>query len=234
VKSHYYYDFPGAQREFLEAIKLNPNYANAHLFYAGAYLTPMGRHQEAIAEMKKALELDPLSLPLNNYMGNTYLYAGEYEKALQQFQRTIDLDPTFPLAHFFFANLLPEIGEYEQAIQEILKGELLAGASPEEASTHATQFQRAFQTGGPKGYWQKNLEVTLKEYQQAGARFFPALDVAAAYARVGDKQKALEWLEKSYTERDGNLTLVKSYPDFKNVRGEARFRGLLRRIGLPE
>jgi tetratricopeptide (TPR) repeat protein len=63
----------------------------------------MGRHAEAIAEMMKALELDPLSLPMNNYMGNTYLYAGEYGKALEQFQHTIDLDPNFPLAHFFFA-----------------------------------------------------------------------------------------------------------------------------------
>ena len=67
VKSHYDFDFPGAQREFLKAMEFNHNYANGHLFYAGGYLTPMGRHQEAIAEMRKALELDPLSLPLNNY-----------------------------------------------------------------------------------------------------------------------------------------------------------------------
>ena len=141
LRSHYDYDLPGAQREFLESIQLNPNYANAHLFYAGAYLTPMGRHREAIAEMKKALELDPLSLPLNNYMGNTYLYAEEYDKALQQFRRTIDLDPTFPLAHFFFANLLVDTGKYEQAIKQVQKGELLAGASPEEASAQAAEFQ---------------------------------------------------------------------------------------------
>ena len=234
LKSHYDYDFPGAQREFLESIKLNPSYANAHLFYAGAYLTPMGRHQEAIAAMKKALELDPLSLPLNNYMGNTYLYAEEYDKAFQQFERTIDLDPTFPLAHFFFANLLVNMGKYEQAIKEIQKGELLAGASPDEASVQAAEFQTAFQTGGPKRYWQKNLELTLKEYQQAGGRYFPSLNVATAYARVGARQKAIDWLDKSYTERDGNLTLVKSYPDFKGLRGDPRFADLLKRMGLPE
>src|SRR5260370_24546992 len=67
VKSHYEYDFRAAQQDFLKAIELNPNYSNAYLFYAGAYLTPMGRHQEAIAEMKKSLELDPLSLPLNSF-----------------------------------------------------------------------------------------------------------------------------------------------------------------------
>lgn len=234
VKSHYDYDFPGAQREFLKAIELNPNYTNAHLYYAGGYLTPMGRHAEAIAEMMKALELDPLSLPVNNYMGNTYLYAGQYDRASQQFQHTIDLDPNFPLAHFFFAEFLDDVGKYEQAIQERQRGELLASASLEEASAHAAEFQKALQTGGARGYWQKNLEVTLKEYQQAGRQYYPALVVAGAYARVGEREHALEWLEKSYTDRDGELTLVKSLPEFKVLHGDPRFSSLLRRIGLPE
>ena len=100
--------------------------------------------------------------------------------------------------------------------------------------SEAREFRQALQTGGSKGYWQKNLELTLKEYQEAGARYFPALVVAAAYARVGDRQKAMDWLEKTYTERDGNLTLVKSYPDFKGLGGDPRFVNLLKRIGLPE
>jgi tetratricopeptide (TPR) repeat protein len=194
----------------------------------------MGRHAEAIAEMMKALELDPLSLPMNNYMGNTYLYAGEYGKALEQFQHTIDLDPNFPLAHFFFAEFLDDVGKYEQAIQARQKGELLAGASPEQASAHAAEFRKAFQTGGPRGYWQKNFEVTLKEYQQAGGQYYPALSIAAAYARVDDREHALEWLEKSYGQREGNLTLVESYPEFKGLHGDPRYSNLLRRIGLPE
>jgi tetratricopeptide (TPR) repeat protein len=148
VKSHYDFDLPGAQREFLKAVELNPNYATGHLYYAGAYLMPMGRHGEAIAEMKKALELDPLSSPLNNFMGNTYFAAGEHQKAVQQFEHTIDLDPTFPLAPFFFSSCLVEIGKYEQAIQEMQKGFLLAGASPEEASALATELLKAFRTGG--------------------------------------------------------------------------------------
>jgi len=231
VKSHYDFDLPGAQREFLKAIELNPNYANAHLYYAGGYLTPMGRHAEAIAEMKKALELDPLSSALNNYMGMTYLLAGDYQKSVQQLQRTIELDPTFPLAHFFFASCLTEIGKYEQAIEEMQKGALLSGARPEEASAWAAEFLKAFRTGGPNGYWQKNLEVTLKEHEQGGTG---TLDLASAYARVGDKEKALEWLQKAYEERDGNITLVKSYPDYKSLRGDPRFSALLKRIGLPD
>jgi eukaryotic-like serine/threonine-protein kinase len=231
VKSHYDFDLPGAQREYLKAIELNPNYANAHLFYAGGYLTPMGRHAEAIAELKKALELDPLSSALNNYMGNTYLWAGEYQKAVQQFEHTIELDPTFPLAHFFYSACLIEIGKYEQAIQEMQKGELLAGVSPERAAAVAAEFHNALQAGGQKGYWQKNLELTLKEGEQAGTG---ALELAGAYARVGNKDKAFEWLEKSYEEKVGDITLIKYLPDFKSLRGEPRLSALLKRIGLPD
>jgi tetratricopeptide (TPR) repeat protein len=187
----------------------------------------MGRHAEAIAEMKKALELDPLSLPLNNYMGMTYLLAGDYQKSIQQLQHTVDLDPTFPLAHFFYATSLLEIGKYEQAIQEMQKGELLEGTSPERASAATAGFLKAFRTGGPTGYWQRNLELTVKE---GGG----ALDQASAYARVGDKEKALEWLEKSYEEKEGEITLMKYLPAFKSLRGDPRFSALLKRIGLPD
>lgn len=234
VKSHYDFDLPGAYTEFTKGIKFNPNYAIGHLFYAGGYLTPMGRHSEAIAEMKKALELDPLSVPLNNLMGNTYMWAGDFNKAAQQFRSTVELDPTFPMTHFFYSASLEGIGKYEEAIAEKQKGELLVGVSVAEVEAEAREFREALQSGGPKSYWQKTLEVTLKKYQQAGSQYFPALAVAAAYAKVGDKQKAMEWLEKSYTERDGNLTLVNCLPYFKGLHGDPGFAELLRRMGLPQ
>ena len=234
VKSHYDFDFPGARSEFLRAIALNPNYSNAHLFYAGGYLTPMGRHDDAIAEMKKALELDPLSSPLNNMMGSTYLWAGDYEKSLQQFQRTIGLDPTFPLAHFFFADLLTQMGSYEEAIREKERGELLLGADPSAAAAEAAEFQKALHVGGPHGYWQKNLDLTLLAHQQAGTRYFEAIAVAGAYARAGDKGSALKWLEKSYEAREGQaITLVRWLPDFTSLREDPGFADLLGRMGLP-
>jgi tetratricopeptide (TPR) repeat protein len=234
VKSHYDFDFPDAQTEFLKAIELNPNYSNAHLFYAGAYLTPMGRHEEAIAEMKRALEVDPLSLPLNNMMGETYLWAEDYEKSFQQFQHTIELDPTFPLVHFFLADLLEALGKYEQAIEERQRGQLLVGRKPEVAAAEAAEFQKALHAGGPRGYWRKNLEVTLNAHQRAGARYFPATALAGAYARADDKENALKWLEKSFEDREGqHVTLVRWLPEFKSLRADPRFADLLGRIGLP-
>lgn len=234
VKSHYDFDFPGAQREFLKAIELNPNYSNAHLFYAGAYLTPMGRHEEAIVEMKKTLELDPLSLPLNNMMGRAYMWAGDFEKALQQFRHTIELDPTFPLVHFFLADLLAELGRFEEAIEETERGELLLGLNPEDAAAEATDFRNALQSRGPRGYWKKNLEATLKARKRAGNRYLEAVAVAGAYARVGDKENALKWLAKSYEDREGqHITLVRWLPEFKSLRSDRRFVDLLSRMGLP-
>ncbi len=234
VKSHYDFDFPGAQREFLKAIELNSNYANAHLFYAGAYFTPMGQHGEAIAQVKKALEVDPLSSSLNNYMGMTYVLAGDHEAALRQYQRTIELDPTFPLVHVFLSGLFGETGKYEDAIAEGQKAAMLFGESPEEAGASAAEFRKALQAGGPSAYWRKNLELTIKAYRQAGAGYFAAIDVADAYAHAGDKENALKWLEKSYEDREGqDITLVRWLPAFKSLRGEPKFAELLRRMGLP-
>jgi TolB-like protein/DNA-binding winged helix-turn-helix (wHTH) protein len=232
--SHYEFDFPGAQREFLRAIELNPNSAYAHLFYSNCYLAPMGRMAEAISENKKALELDPLSLPINNFMGMTYMFAGDYEKSYQQFQHTISMDPTFPLAHEYLSGLLKMTGRYEEGIEEHEKTEVLGGFSPEDAAAEANTSREALKVGGEKAMWQKSLELILRAQKRPGAVTSPGL-VASVYALAGDKDSAFEWLNKAYAERDGaDITLVKVDPTLKNLRGDPRFADLLRRLGLPE
>jgi tetratricopeptide (TPR) repeat protein len=162
------------------------------------------------------------------------VWAGEYEKAQRQFQRTIDLEPTFPLARFFYADLLKEMGRYEEAIKQNQTGELLLGASPEEAGASAAESEKALHLGGARRYWQENLRTTLKEYKQAGNAYFPAIGVAAAYARAGDKENAFKWLDKSFLDKEGqDITLVKWLPDFKSLHGDPRFAELLKRMGLP-
>jgi TolB-like protein/DNA-binding winged helix-turn-helix (wHTH) protein/Tfp pilus assembly protein PilF len=233
-KSHYEFDFPGAQAEFLKALELNPNSAYAHFFYSNCYLAPMGLMQEAIAENKKALELDPLSLPINNFMGMTYMFAGDYEKSSQQFQQTIAMDPTFPLAHEYFSFLLKTTGRYEAGIEEYEKSELLAGSSPEDAAAEAALMRRAFQKGGEKGLWEKTLDVTLAKLNQAKGEFMAPGVFASLYALAGDKDHAFQWLDKAYAERDGeDITLLKVDPFFKNLRGDPRFADMLRRMKLP-
>jgi TolB-like protein/DNA-binding winged helix-turn-helix (wHTH) protein len=233
-KSHYEFDFPGAQAEFLKALELNPNSAYAHLFYANCYLAPMGRMADAISENQRALQLDPLSLPINNFMGMTYMFAGDYEKADQQFQRTIAMDPTFPLAHQYFSFLLTAMGRYEEAIAEDEKSQLLGGASPEEAAAEAATKLQAFKTGGERGYWRHNLDLTLRALKTPKGVFVSASDLASSYALAGEKDKAFQWLDKAYAERDGeDITLLNCDPAFKNLHGDPRFANLLRRMGLP-
>ena len=233
-KSHYEFDFPGAQREFLKAIELNPNSAYAHFFYSNCYLMPMGRTAEAIAENERALALDPLSMPINNFMGMSYAMAEDYEKSYQQYQRTIAMDPTFPLAHEYFSGLLITMGRYEQAIQEKEQSELLGGMSPKEAAAEANASREAFRAGGPKGYWQQILGMILAR-QERGQESVAASTMVALYALVGDKDKAFTWLDKAYDAREGaSITLLKCDPYFKNLRGDSRFSAMLRRMGLPE
>ncbi len=234
-KSHYEFDLPGAQKEFLTALELNPNSAYAHLFYSNCYLAPMGRMSEAIAENQRALELDPLSLPINNFMGMTYMFAENYEKAYQQFQHTIAMDPTFPLAHQYFSWLLVTMGRYEESIEENQKSELLSGSSPEDAAAEAAMMLQAFKTGGERGFYQENLERTLQTLKQPGGESVDPAGVASAYALAGDKDSAFKWLDQAYAERDGqDIMLLKCVPPFKSLRGDPRFADLLRRLGLPE
>jgi TolB-like protein/DNA-binding winged helix-turn-helix (wHTH) protein/Tfp pilus assembly protein PilF len=234
-KSHYEYDFPGAQKEFLQAIELNPNSAYAHFFYSNCYLAPMGRMSEAISENKKALELDPLSLPMNNFMGMTYMFAGDYEKSYQQFQHTIAMDPTFPLAHEYLSSLLKMTEKYEEGIEEHEKAEVLSGSSPENAAAEANLMRQALKTGGEKGLWEKNIELILAARKRSQSDVVSSGLVAAVYALAGDKDCAFEWLNKAYAERDGEIiTLMKVDPSFKNLRDDPRFAAFLRRLGLPE
>ena len=233
-KSHYEFDFPGAEREFLKALELNPNSPYAHLFYSNCFLTPMGRMAQAIAENKRAVEIDPLSLPINNFMGMTYMMAGDEGNAYRVFQHTLAMDPSFPLSHEYFSWLLLTMGRYEDAIKEHEKSEVLSGSTLEEAAAEATVMERAFKSGGEKGFWQKHLELVLEVRKQPGAEASASV-LAGAYAMAGQKDKAFEWLEKGYEEREGqDLTLLKFDPAYKNLRGDPRFSAMLRKIGLPE
>jgi len=226
-KSFYEFDFPGAQIEFLNAIVLNPNYADAHLWYSACYLAPMGRMSEAIAENKKALELDPLSLLINDIMAMTYMNAGDYESSYRQFQHTIAMDPNSVIDHAGLSFLLKITGRYEEGIEENEKKELLFGSSAEDVATRATMFRQALKKGGEKGMWQKELELK-KPWDESPD------GIATLYALTGDKDQAFEWLDKAYAERDMGIIGLKVGPAFKNLHGDPRFAALLRRMGVPE
>jgi len=162
------------------------------------------------------------------------MFVGDYEKSYRQFQQTIEIDPTFPLAHEYFAGLLTAMGKYEQAVEENERAEVLSGSSQERAASEAAAKIKALKSGGEKAYWQLILAKTLKQYQQ-DPRSVLASGVSAAYARAGDLDKAFDWLDKAYDERDGqDITLLKYDFSFRDLHQDPRYAAFQRRMGLPE
>jgi TolB-like protein/DNA-binding winged helix-turn-helix (wHTH) protein len=231
-KSHYDFDLPGAKAEFQKAIELNPNSAYAHLFYSGGYLMPMGLRIEAIEEMKKAVELDPLSLPINNFLGETYVLAGDYPDAYQQYQHTIAMNPNFPLVHAYMADLLELMGRFDDAIREREKTALLSGESEQESAYKAARLTGALKGSGVAGFWKEQVAQDLRAKQTFSGGYDA---IAQDYALAGQKDLAFQWLEKSMEAREGQeLTLLAVDPMWNNLHGDPRFSNLLRRIGLAD
>jgi tetratricopeptide (TPR) repeat protein len=233
VKELYEWDFAGAEREFKRAIELNPNYVTAHQWYS-TFLSCLGRHPEAIAEAKRATEVDPLSLPASALLGNVYIDAGRPDEAIAQLQRTLGMDKNFARAHGYLAAAYLAKEMYEDAIEEFKKGYALSARySPEEAAKRVTLLRDGYRKSGAKGYWEKNLELRI-ESAKRGSMVSPTA-MAQAYARTGDKDRAFEWLEKAYTERDQYLFYnLKVEKDFDSLRSDPRYANLLQRIGLPQ
>jgi TolB-like protein/DNA-binding winged helix-turn-helix (wHTH) protein/Flp pilus assembly protein TadD len=228
-KADFEYDWPGAEREFKRALELNPNYAEAHFRHALTYLMPLGKSEQAIAEMKRALELDPFSPIYNTVLGLTYFYARRYDQAQEQFQKAVKLNPDFFVTHYHLAWLYSQIGQYEKAIGELTKGRLLSGddRTVKAAAADDVALRKALAAEGPRGFWQQLLRSNEKLVGNIGE-----FDMPQIYARLGDKQNALEGLNRNYEERRALGTLLNVDPAFDSLRSDARFGELVRRMGL--
>ena len=221
------WDWSGAEREFQRAIELNPNYSGSHQGY-GIALAQMGRLDEAIAEEKRALQLDPLSLLINGSLALTFYEARQYEQAIEQEQKTLDLDPNYLIARIGLGLAYIQKSAYQQGIAELEKAVIISGGAAPALSNLGYAYARV----GRKAEAQKELdkleELAKKEYIPAGSR-------ARIYAGLGDKDKTFQWLETAYAERSiaGTLPgMIKVDSVFDPVRSDPRFTDLLRRMNL--
>ena len=231
VKGHYEYDWPAAQREFRRAIELEPNDAYAHLFYSNSYLSPLAHHEEAIAEMRRAMDLDPLSPHIQSFAGVTFKWARRYEDSLAQFQKVNQIDPNFPLNHERLAQLCAILGRYDDAIAEETKARLLAGENPQDVLAKMNTLKRELATRGERGYWEEQLQFA-RVPQNPPEAYIRAYGLAIIYAHLGEKAKAFENLENALAERDTQITELAIEPQFDTLRSDTRFTDLERRIGL--
>jgi len=231
AKAHWEFDWPGAEREFRKALDRDPNSSIAHIYFAHSYLTPMGKHDEAIAEIKRGLELDPLSPTIPSFLGRTYMVARHYDDALTQLKRVGDMDPNIAINHERLAQLYAHLRRYAEAIAEETKARVFSGESLQKAEAHRRVLMETFRSDGARGYWLKELEFANEDENPPEAYVTP-FGKAIIYAELGEKGKALDWLETAYAERDLFMTELAVIEEFGSLHQEPRFQSLLRRTGL--
>ena len=217
------WDFESAGKEFRRAIELNPGYATAHHWYAW-HLSLTGQYDEAIAEMRKAKNLDPLSLIINSDLAELLVIAHFYDESMIQSRKTIEMDPNFALAHNQLAQAYLQKHMYDEAVAELQKAVELSKGSP----TCVANLARAYAASGKTSDTVKLLS-DLKNSSNRG--YSDASEIAVIYAALGDRDQAMNWLEKGFEERFNPGVL--SRPGFDPLRSDPRFQDLVRRIGLP-
>jgi len=224
VKYYFDRDWATAEREYKRAIELNPNYPTAHSWYA-VYLMSAGRFDEALVQVRRAQELDPLSLPINMALGWVLLTARQNDQSVDQLRKTLEMDPNFVLTHHRLGMVYEQQGKYDEAIAEFKQVLSLSPGKPIGIATLA----RAYALSGNRTEAQKGLAELLKLSKQ---RYVSPASIAQLYAALGDKDQAFAWLEKADTEHDANLARLKVDPRFDNLRSDPRFADLMRRVGL--
>ncbi len=216
------WDWESAGREFRRGIELNPGYATGHHWYAW-HLAALGRNDEAVAEMKKAESLDPLSLIISADLAEELLIAHRYDEAIRQSRKTMDLDPQFAVAHYELGQALVQKHLYKEAITELQKAIALSGGS----TTCTSNLAYVYAVSGMKTEAVKILNDLKNRPNHALSN---APEIALVYVGLDEKDQAMAWLEKAYAERFNPGVLLR--PAFDPLRADPRFQDLLHRIGL--
>jgi len=216
------FDFATSVREFEEAIRLNPNYATAHHWFGDSTLPALGQFDRANAEVKRALEVDPLSVVYNIDAGTVYWITGHYQEAVAQFRKAIEMDPRNYTAHWGLGQALERVGDLPGAIAEYEKSTQLdddplplglLGAAKAKAGDRAAALAIL-----------NRLEDVTKH------RYVPDYSFALVHLALGEKDQAMKWLESSFAKHQPDLNWIRVDPDLRPLRGDPRFEVLAEKI----
>ena len=216
------WDWTGAEKGFIRALELNPNYARAHNQYAWL-LTFAGRLDEAVDESKRAHELDPLSQNIWVELGRRFYFARDYDKAIEEYQKVLELFPNSMYAHSELALAFSQKGLHNEAIEVYSKTEF-----------EPTYHWHLGYIYGVAGKREKALEILNYYLEKIQKGFMWPTSIAFIYIGLGDKERAFEWLEKSYEQRGPWLIHLKVDPMFDSLRSDPRFQDLLERMNFPD
>jgi serine/threonine protein kinase/tetratricopeptide (TPR) repeat protein len=214
-----------AEAEFKRSMALSPAHPTASHWFA-EFLMTVGRHEEAIARMKSSQELDPLSLIISVAIGWTFYHARRYDDAIEQLRRTVELDPHYPITYWILGLLFRKMGSYELAIAEGEKGVKLSGGSYLMRAALA-------QTLATAGRRNEAIQVLDDLTKLATQKYVAPYFFAGIHLGLGENDRAIECLEKSYEEHSHWLLYLHLDPSMDALRSNPRFQDLLQRIGLP-
>ncbi len=211
----YDWDFDGAEREFQEAIRLDPAYPTAHHWY-GHLALARGQMDKAAAQLQEANSLDPLSLPVNVGVGWWFYFARRYDEAICQYRKTLELDPNFALAHQTLGMVLEQKGAYAEAIAEFQRAVALS-----ESPGSIASLGHAYALAGSRGEAKAQL---LRLTELSRERYVPAIYPVLVYLGLGDRDRAAAWFSRAAAERSEYLIYLQKDPLFDAVRTDRRFR----------
>ncbi|PYV66047.1 MAG: hypothetical protein DMG97_30665 [Acidobacteria bacterium] len=217
------WDWVGAEREFQRAIALDPNYAWAHQWY-GQFQHAMGRQNWA-AEVKRAGELDPLSLVIAG--GGWYIESGQYDLAIDITRKKLELDPNYAGAYLALGRLYTLKGMYQEAIAQLQKGVDLSGGAPESLSALGYTY-------GVSRKRNEALKILHQLTLLSKRRYVPRYQIALVYVGLGEKDRAFDWLQKAVADHSIPLVFLRSAKEMASLRSDPRYAELLSRIGLPQ
>ena len=217
-------DLAGSTKEFERAIALNPNYATAHHWYGSGPPLEVGEFDRAIAELRRAQQLDPLSLIINADLGVAFTTARRYDEAIAQLRKTIEMDPRFYYAHWNLGVALELKGELREALAEYKKAAEL-GDDPIVLGLIAHAYAKL-------GERDQAMKLLAQLQEVAARRYVPLGTFAGVYITLGEKDKAIDYLERAY--RDHALSGIKVDPMLDPLRGDLRFEALVTKVFSPE
>jgi tetratricopeptide (TPR) repeat protein len=222
-ETNYEFDWAGADRDYRRAIALDPNSAQAHHDY-GEYFTGVGNAKRAIAELKIARELDPLSLPLFSTIGRMYREAHQYDEAVKHCQQSLVLDPNFSMGHWCLGQVYLAKGQYAEATSELRRANEL-GTTP----LIVCDLGCVYAASGKKTEARAILHSLESKSQ---FNYVSPYLIASIHSQLGEKDEAFNWLEKAFDQRDGISYLVPD-PMMDPLRSDPRFAALVERLHFP-
>jgi TolB-like protein/Tfp pilus assembly protein PilF len=224
---HFWYDWDwsSAESQFKRALELDENNADAHSYYAHL-LSNTGRHAEALAEAKRARELEPLNSRINAFEGLVLIFAGQVDAGIDRLQKTLELYPNQYGARNILAAGYIEKKMFPEAAAEARKAIDVSPTASDAKANLAYALAKEGKTAEARAVVEDLVRISNQ-------RYVPGYSIANAFNGLGDRENALAWLERGFQEHDVRLIFLKVDPKWNNLRSEPRFQDLMRRVGLP-